>query len=79
VSYHKKLYVIWSFEHGGWWASHRCGYVPTLSLAGRYTAEEALVILFGASHSHELRETAMPETEADDNAWPATTRTGMIV
>jgi hypothetical protein len=71
------MYVIWSFEHGGWWAPHRCGYVLTLPEAGRYTAEEALAILFDANIV-ERNETALPENEAADDKYPATTGTGFI-
>lgn len=34
-------YVIWSFEHGQWWAPNEFGYVSDLDKAGRYSAEVA--------------------------------------
>lgn len=37
-------YLIWSHEHGAWWGPHRCGYVPRVSEAGRYSHAEALDI-----------------------------------
>lgn len=71
------MYVIWSFEHGGWWGPGHSGYVPTLAEAGRYTAEQALGILFNANIPG-TNETALPEEDAADDQYPATTRTGFI-
>jgi hypothetical protein len=35
------LYVIWSFEHDGWWRAHRMGYTSQFTEAGHYTKAEA--------------------------------------
>ncbi len=37
----EQFYVIWSWEHMGWWRSDRCGYTDYLEQAGRYTGDEA--------------------------------------
>jgi hypothetical protein len=34
-------YVIWSEEHGAWWAPKRNGYTRQLANAGRYQKAEA--------------------------------------
>ena len=34
-------YLIWSFRHGQWWYSDRCGYTDDIEQAGRYNAREA--------------------------------------
>lgn len=40
----KKLYLIWSHEHSGWWAPEARGYTRSLDAAGRYDRGEALEI-----------------------------------
>jgi len=35
------MYLIWSFTHGQWWYSDRCGYTDDIEQAGRYNAREA--------------------------------------
>lgn len=35
-------YLIWSNVHGAWWGPNHAGYYTDLSLAGRYTREEAI-------------------------------------
>jgi hypothetical protein len=42
-------YVIWSIEHGAWWAPDAMGYVWTLKGAGRYTRAEAEQIVRSAN------------------------------
>ena len=64
-------YVIWSIEHQSWWGPNRSGYTDLLSLAGRYTAEDALAIQEGANwHQpwNEPNELAMP-FEAAERHW----------
>lgn len=39
-----ETYVIWSHEHGKWWAPNAHGYVSRLDEAGRYTQKIALEI-----------------------------------
>ena len=34
-------WVVWSEEHGAWWAPGRAGYVTSLARAGRYPKKEA--------------------------------------
>jgi hypothetical protein len=40
----EKSSVIWSEEHGAWWAPDRHGYTRSLNMAGRYSREEATLI-----------------------------------
>jgi hypothetical protein len=42
-------WVIWSEEHGGWWAPGKWGYTRSLAAAGRYSQEEALAICHSAN------------------------------
>ena len=35
------MYLIWSFKHGQWWYSNRCGYTENFAEAGRYSKSEA--------------------------------------
>lgn len=37
-------WVIWSEEHGAWWAPGMLGYTRSLAAAGRYEREEAIAI-----------------------------------
>lgn len=37
-------WVVWSFEHQGWWGPNHWGYVHDLAQAGRYSELEALRI-----------------------------------
>lgn len=36
--------LIWSHEHGAWWGPGECGYVRSVSHAGRYSHYDALRI-----------------------------------
>jgi hypothetical protein len=45
----ERKYLIWSNEHGRWWAPHSCGYASIISNAGRYTKKEAAEICDGAN------------------------------
>lgn len=42
-------YLIWSEEHGAWWAKNRCGYTHSMILAGRYNQSEAWSISANAN------------------------------
>jgi len=42
-------YVVWSYEHRGWWRPGRWGYTPHLHEAGRYTRAEATGIVLHAN------------------------------
>lgn len=37
-------YLIWSFEHQGWWRASLHGYTPDFEEAGHFTAAQALSI-----------------------------------
>lgn len=37
-------WVVWSEEHGGWWAPGERGYTHFLRAAGRYSEERAKLI-----------------------------------
>ncbi len=43
------MYLIWSFEHNGWWAPNRNGYVPDVARAGGYDDDDAHEIVAGAN------------------------------
>ena len=60
-------YVIWSFEHEAWWRPNKRGYTDQLNEAGRYTAEEAGMIVVD---SVWLDEVAIVESIAIDKGQP---------
>ena len=43
------IWLIWSNEHGRWWAPGRMGYRAFIGQAGRYTIEEASQIVEDAN------------------------------
>jgi hypothetical protein len=45
----EKRYVIWSEEHGGWWAGGSWGYTRSLRQAHRYSQEQAAAIIKNAN------------------------------
>lgn len=58
-----KLWLVWSIEHGCWWATDSLGYRGTVEAAGRYTLAEAVRISrlrspfvdrYGKSHRAEM-------------------------
>jgi hypothetical protein len=55
-------FVIWSWEHVGWWRPNHCGYTEELNDAGRYSFEEASKIVVG--HIPAGEEVAMWYEEA---------------
>lgn len=42
-------WLIWSNEHGAWWASDERGYVADRTKAGRYSFERACEIVYRAN------------------------------
>lgn len=42
-------WIIWSEEHGAWWAPDRAGYTRSLEHAGRYLEVDALEIEYQAN------------------------------
>lgn len=53
-------WVIWSFEHEGWWRPGGWGYTPQLAEAGHYTEGEARAIEADANrYSTMVHEQAM--------------------
>lgn len=48
----KKLFLIWSIEHGKWWCPLSRGYCIEKRNAGTYTFEEALKILKQANFTN---------------------------
>lgn len=44
-----KKYLIWSFEHDGWWKENGHGYTQELSEAGTFYHDEALEIVESAN------------------------------
>jgi hypothetical protein len=64
------LWVVWSFEHDGWWRPGGWGYTPLLKEAGRYTEAEARTIEANANQHHKIRqEIALPLSEALGWKW----------
>jgi hypothetical protein len=61
----EERYVIWSEEHGAWWAPNRLGYTRQLSQAGRYSKAEADEIVTDANRaldpSFQFAELAFPD------------------
>jgi hypothetical protein len=61
------LYVVWSEEHGAWWAPGAHGYTTSLIKAGRYSKERADAIVENANKwipawsEPVLHEVAMPD------------------
>lgn len=43
------MWLIWSIEHGAWWAPAHGGYVRNIEDAGQYSFVEALRIVEGAN------------------------------
>jgi len=55
-------WLIWSFEHNGWWAPASKGYVEERHNAGRYTFQEAYDIVMNANkHADEPYEAMLPD------------------
>lgn len=60
-------WVVWSWEHGGWWAPYELGYVRELAAAGEYSKARALEIQENANRfrpEDEPNEKAMPKAHA---------------
>jgi hypothetical protein len=58
------LYLIWSFEHGGWWGPGGMGYTWEFSAAGRYSGAEAREIVLKANRYRKEQMEVMV-SEAD--------------
>lgn len=63
-------YVIWSLQHGRWWAANSCGYVEKLRDAGVYEEAEAFKIVAHAN-IRTFNEAAIP-VRVLGAAWPRT-------
>jgi hypothetical protein len=48
------LFVIWSEEHGAWWAPNELGYTRELAHAGRYSERRAKELVAAANWSPEI-------------------------
>ena len=53
-------FLIWSIEHGAWWAPARTGYTVNIREAGRYTWGEAKEIVDNANVA-AIHECIIPE------------------
>jgi hypothetical protein len=62
-------WVVWSFEHAGWWRPGRWGYTHQLGEAGWYSELEAKAIEAEANRV-QLNERAIPLREAEMNGPP---------
>lgn len=56
-----EVYLIWSHEHGLWWGPGGNGYVRSMSKAGQYTREAALLICMKAMPGTARRMGTLPE------------------
>lgn len=56
-------YLIWSFEHGGWWGPGHIGYVAKRSDAGEYSEVAAMAIVEQANII-TINEALVPITHA---------------
>lgn len=56
-------YLIWSFEHGGWWGPAHIGYYPNRADAGIYSEREAVDIVTRANII-TINEALVPITHA---------------
>lgn len=63
--YMHALWLIWSFEHNGWWCPHERGYTSDLNRAGTYSFEKAFDIV-----THANTQFRMKYAEGDANAMP---------
>jgi hypothetical protein len=65
----QERYLIWSYEHGGWWGPGRMGYVRELSAAGRYAGAEAREIVMEANrYAPGQKEVMVAEEDGDEFA-----------
>lgn len=53
-------FLIWSEEHGAWWAPVSVGYTTSIVKAGRYTEPVAKKICRGANYGSTFHEIAIP-------------------
>lgn len=53
-------FLIWSFDHDGWWRPNENGYAEEMQQAGRYTLEQALSICTEANRSFHAGYSEMP-------------------
>ena len=55
-------YLIWSFEHGGWWRAGAMGYTPDAERAGVFTLDQARQIVGDANRytNGVFNEAALP-------------------
>lgn len=58
----QKTFIIWSIEHGAWWAPNKRGYDKERRNAGTYSFEDALKIVKSANIGlHNVPNEAMIE------------------
>lgn len=53
----ERTYLIWSNQHGAWWAPAERGYTQYIEEAGRYSEQRALAIVADATLDGRLRHT----------------------
>lgn len=56
-------FLIWSEEHGRWWAPNEWGYSNSIREAGRFTEARAKAIVEGANYGGTFHEIAIPVPE----------------
>ena len=57
------IYLIWSFEHDGFWC-RESGYCNNVDKAARYTLEEALNRATPGNHFGQIKEAIVPFEDA---------------
>ena len=58
-------WLVWSYEHQGWWKPWRWGYTREVAEAGRYTLAEATEICEKANrYASIVQEKMVRESEA---------------
>lgn len=53
-------YLIWSEEHGAWWAPDERGYTTSMRKAGRYPFHTADIICKQANFGGQFHEVMIP-------------------
>ena len=57
-------WLIWSMQHGMWWAPDKKGYTADRREAGRYSYEDACKIVRGANWNAQKPDEAMVRDES---------------
>ena len=61
-----EVWVIWSFEHEGWWKPNGNGYTQDFTEAGKYTFDQADEIIIHANSHGQRNEAMLPYSFAKE-------------